>query len=222
MRIEGVNGNWAELYHADSVEMCHHCRIPAFDALIADPPYGIDYDPDAGEKKNRRFSVEDKLVGDTTVFDPSCWLELCAEKPCILWGGNNFASALPRGGWLVWDKRCGLKADKILGSPFELAWCSNPKLYDIARILHGGAVNADGAGIKRVHPTQKPVALMQFCLQVLRLQPGMTVLDPYMGSGSTGVAAMRSGLNFIGIELDHWYDNAVERITHESRLRKLI
>jgi len=188
--------------------ICGDCRtilptLEGIDAIVTDPPYGIDYDP----SRYRNAVFEKKIHGDKCEFDPTPFL---GARIVVMWGGNNFAHRLPRGGWLCWDKRCNERADKILGSPFELAWCSDPKKYRIKRLQHGGAINADGR-IKRVHPTQKPIELMRWCLDVLRVPEGATVLDPFCGSGTTGVACVQTGRNFIGIELDAGYCDIARR-----------
>jgi len=168
------------------------------DAVVTDPPYGIGYIGDG----------YDAIIGDDVRFDPSF---LCGFD-CIIWGANNFCQKLPAvGGWLCWDKRVTEAADGLRGSPFELAWTSIPKKYKILRLQHGGVKNADGEGIKRVHPTQKPVALMQWCLGFL--PDAETILDPFMGSGTTLVACAKLGRRGIGIELDpDYFQIACERV----------
>jgi len=183
--------------------------LESIDAIITDPPYGIDYDPSRYE----HAVMKKKIHGDKCEFDPAPFLD---APIVVMWGGNNFAHRLPRGGWLCWDKRCNERADKILGSPFELAWCSDPKKYKIKRLQHGGVINADGQQIKRVHPTQKPIELMRWCLDVLRVPEGATVLDPFCGSGTTGVACVQTGRNFIGIELDPGYCDIARRRISEA------
>jgi site-specific DNA-methyltransferase (adenine-specific) len=188
--IESVSIGRATLYLGD----CHEIlpTLPKVDAVVTDPPYGISYDP-----KQYRGSFKRGVVGDDSEFDPRAFLEMADEV--ILWGANNYTRHLPKGGWLCWDKRTNEDADRILGSPFELAWVKNPKRFKIARIMHASAINADGAGVPRVHPTQKPIRLMKWCLGQSSAQ---TILDPFMGSGSTGVAAVQMGREFIGIEID--------------------
>jgi DNA modification methylase len=168
------------------------------DAVVTDPPYGIGYVGDGYEK----------ILGDDRPFDPTFLL----GRDCIIWGANNFCQMLPKaGGWLCWDKRVTEAADGLRGSPFELAWSSKDRLYKILRLQHGGVKNADGEGIKRVHPTQKPIALMRWCLGFL--PNAETILDPFMGSGTTGVACVKEGRKFIGIELDpDYFDIACKRI----------
>jgi DNA modification methylase len=127
---------------------------------------------------------------------------LALSVPTIFWGGNNFSAKLPRGGWLCWDKRCSANADKMFGSPFELAWISDTRKFKMLRLQHGGVINADGYGHKRLHPTQKPINLMLWCIEFI---DGTTILDPFMGSGTTGVACLKTKRRFIGIEINPAY-----------------
>ncbi len=105
----------------------------------------------------------------------------------------------------------------MLGSPFELAWINMDRgYYRIYRIQHGGVINADGPNIKRVHPTQKPVALMRRIINDYT-EPGDLILDPFCGSGTTGVACVQTGRRFIGIEIDEGYaDIARARIANAA------
>jgi site-specific DNA-methyltransferase (adenine-specific)/modification methylase len=200
MKVEIGN---ATLYLGDCMDILP--TLDPVDAVITDPPYGINYVPYQKNAIKRK-----KIYGDNDVFNPEHLLKI-QSNVLIIWGANNFSMNLPLGGWLVWDKRTNEAADKILGSPFELAWHSNTKKYKIARIQHGGAKNADGEGIKREHPTQKPISLMKWCIE----QAGniKIILDPYMGSGTTGVAAIQMGRKFIGIERElSYFDIACKRI----------
>jgi len=154
-----------------------------------------------------------KIEGDNYIFDPSVFLKF---DNIILWGANNYTQNIPFGGWLVWDKRVNPKCDKMYGSPFELAWCSNKKMFKICRLQHGGVINADsefGNNQKRVHPTQKPIKLMEWCISLISKEDD-TIFDPFMGSGTTGIACVNTYRNFIGIEKNkEYYDIAVKRIT---------
>ena len=125
------------------------------------------------------------------------------SKFSVIWGANNFSDKMPVGGWLVWDKRCGESADRMFGSPFELAWTSRRTTFKFKRLQHGGAVNADGHGVRRVHPTQKPVELMRWCISLF--STARTIVDPYAGSGTTLIADMIEGRKAVGIELDEKY-----------------
>lgn len=203
-RIETIGD--ATLYLGDCREILP--TLGKVDAVVTDPPYGIGYEagtvPDSQE-----FAV---LHGDNSEPDLSAVFALDCQK--IIFGAENFYRQIPhRGRGLCWDKRGGIeRADKMLGSPFELAWEDRKTgYYRMARLLHGGVVNADGGGIQREHPTQKPIELMKRC--ILALKNVITILDPYMGSGTTGVAAIKLGRQFIGIEIDQkYFDIACRRI----------
>lgn len=194
------------IYHGDCREI-----LPSlsYDCIVSDPPYGIDY-----ESHHANSIAYGKIVGDAEAFDPQHLL----GGRAILWGGNNYANALPLGGWVVWDKRVTPAADAILGSPFELAWASNTKLYKIIRQQHGGAKNADAprgdvANAPRFHPTQKPVAVMTPCIDWVG---SGVVCDPYMGSGSTLIAAKALNRQAVGIEIEERYcEIAAKRLAQE-------
>jgi DNA modification methylase len=187
--------------------------LEGIDAVITDPPYGINRE--ASARPNATFSG--KLVGDEKEFDPSFWIKFAPT--ILMWGANNFSSRLPRGGWMVWDKRLHEDADRMLGSPFELAWTNKPACYKIIRVLHGGVINADsfkGIHGRRFHPTQKPILVMIKCMDYLRIPTDAFVLDPYMGSGSTGIACLRSKRRFVGIEIvPEYFEIAVKRVQNE-------
>jgi DNA modification methylase len=180
--------------------------LAGIDAVVTDPPYGIAYEA----SRYRGASFSGVMQGDDSDFDPQTLLAL--KKPTIIWGANNFSDRLPRGGWIVWDKRCCVEADRAFGSAFELAWISDCSKFKMLRLQHGGALNADGRGIAREHPTQKPIGLMKWCIGFVK---GQTICDPYMGSGTTGIACIRTGRKFIGIERD-----PVHFATAEQRIRR--
>ena len=195
----------ATLYLGDCMDILP--TLDKVDAVITDPPYGIG--EDGGDKNRRRgykpLVVHEKLSWDKDrpqieVFDA---MRKCSSTQ-IIWGGNYFADFLPPSmGWLYWDKKMG--GDFSDG---ELAWTSQKKaVRDFSKSPFAGLMG----GHNRVHPTQKPEALMQWCIQ----QAGNpeTILDPFMGSGTTGVAAIQLGRKFIGIEREpKYFDVACQRI----------
>jgi site-specific DNA-methyltransferase (adenine-specific) len=201
-------------YDQDGITIyCADCRT-AMRALrpswiVTDPPYGINYN---AEKQNLPGATKRKdIENDNGNFD----LEFIfrAEGNKVVFGANNFPHLLPhRGRWICWDKRVNEKADKMLGSPFELAWTSLESGYGwIYRIMHGGVVNADGG--KRYHPTQKPVRLFYRILEDFTKEDDL-ILDPFMGSGTTLIAARKLGRKAVGIEIDkHYCDIAIERLS---------
>ncbi len=214
-----VIGN-ATLYFGDCREVAP--TLHGVDAVITDPPYGMSYDTDS-----RRFSGAslvglpprgsgraDRVIhGDDEPFDPAAWL---AYPTVVLWGANHYAQRLPVGSTLIWLKR-SLQHYGTFLSDAEIAWekgghgvyCFYAEDSNARRRLeaNGSVFSVDGTA----HPTQKPIALMQWCL---RRNPGDLTLDPYMGSGTTGVACVMEGRRFIGIERDRrYFDIACERIS---------
>jgi site-specific DNA-methyltransferase (adenine-specific) len=195
---------------------CGDCReilanIEPHDGVVTDPPYGINVNTNinrfSGGKKNWRRGKASKrayngkaIAMDDADFDPRILLDLPGDK--VIWGWNNFPDLLPKGACLVWLKKGDAQFGTFL-SDAELAWMSKGHgVYCYPRTIV--------APYERVHPTQKPVRLMEWCIG--KLNP-KTVLDPFMGSGSTGVAAIRMGLRFTGIERDpDYFETACRRI----------
>ncbi len=199
----------ATLYCADCLEVLP--TLAQVDAVVTDPPYGVALDTDY--RRYGSATSYKKIAGDSQPLDFK-WL-FNIGKLQVVFGANNWYWQLPQlaqTGWLCWDKRCCEAADKVFGAPFELAWCSRARFFRIYRVQHGGAINADGANMPRYHPTQKPVILMRRILFDLTKE-GDTILDPFMGSGTTGVACVQTGRKFIGIEIDpDYFDIACKRI----------
>jgi DNA modification methylase len=195
-------------YYADDLVTIYHgdCRewTGAFGAVLTDPPYGIGaHEMTLGngarrvDRGDRDWDSERAEVG---------WL-VDAGVPTILWGGNYFGLP-PSRCWLVWDKGTG---DNDYAD-CELAWTN---LDRVVKRYYRGWVgqNARETSEQRYHPTQKPVSLMRWCLGFL---PAAIVLDPFMGSGSTLVAAKESGRPAIGIELEERYcEIAARRCSQE-------
>jgi hypothetical protein len=129
-----------------------------------------------------------------------------------IFGGNYFALP-PTSCWLIWDKLNG----KTDFADCELAWTNLDRAVRIFRHRWHGMLR-DSEKEKRFHPTQKPVALMKWVIEQLRIPEGATILDAYMGCGPVGVAAVSMGYNYIGIERDaRYFDIAVKRITDARR-----
>jgi site-specific DNA-methyltransferase (adenine-specific)/modification methylase len=205
MVAEKVTIGNCTLYHGDCREVLP--LLPACDLILTDPPYGIGY-----VATTPNATKHAAIVGDDALMDLR--FIFSTEAIVITWGANNYPELLPhRGRWICWDKRGGIEAaDRMLGSPFELAWSSVDHGYNkMIRLLHGGVVNADAANAKREHPTQKPIKLMEVCLA---MHPkAATVCDPFMGTGTTGVACVNLGKAFVGIECERQYfDVACRRI----------
>jgi DNA modification methylase len=175
------------------------------DALVTDPPYGIGADEAASKNEGKwgwkyyGESAWDRKRPPAEIFR----LMLAKSDQQIIWGGNYFTDYLrPTMRWLVWDKG---QRDFSLAD-VEMAWCSQDKA---ARIFtyHRSKALQDG----KEHPTQKPIALMKWCIGFV--PNARTILDPFMGSGTTGVAAIQMGKKFIGIERERkYFDIACRRI----------
>jgi len=157
------------------------------------------------------------IAGDDADFDPSHLLT--AADIVLIWGAHRFGSRLSAGSTLVWDKvPTGKVRDQGDG---EIAWLNvwPPRPVRIFRLLWDGvcvgpaARHEVTAGQSRVHPTQKPEALMSWCIAQARVPASGVICDPYMGAGSTGVAAVRAGYGFVGMELEPLYfETACRRI----------
>jgi len=165
------------------------------DAIITDPPYGI-----SADKKNAHSSIRDNSqwekkdwdkLPEKSTFDA---LLTMADKIAI-WGGNYFSHYLPPSPcWLVWRKPESETGFSLADA--ELCWTNTNGAVRMKTFLR-----RDG----NEHPTQKPVSLMSWCLSILKVPAGGVVLDPFMGSGTTGVSCMQNGFRFIGIEKDRGY-----------------
>ena len=195
-----VIGN-AELWHGDCREVLP--LLPTHDLLLTDPPYGI---ADLGGKWGKKAEWHwDKAPADNEAQF------LAAGRVQIVWGGNYFRLP-PSRGWLAWRK-----PDRVpSAADFELAWTSldmNARLIDHTI----AATNAERVG----HPTQKPLRVMAWSLSFA--PDALTVCDPFMGSGTTGVACAARGLAFTGIERERkYFDIACERIARAQAQGQLL
>tara|TARA_Y100000310_G_scaffold334407_1_gene414114 strand:+ start:132 stop:869 length:738 start_codon:yes stop_codon:yes gene_type:complete len=196
------------------------------DAVITDPPYGMNLRTDNFRRgrsaaSSARGQANDyaRVVGDDSPFDP---LPFLVFPRIVLFGANWYADKLPvSGAWIVWDKLDGLKGRRELGfndnSDCELIWTNKGVAARIIRHRWMGVMRGSERIDRRVHPTQKPVAVMVVIIRHYT-NPGDLVFDPFCGSGSTGVAAIRTGRRFLGAEIDPGYCAiARERIVAEAR-----
>jgi len=203
--------NKIELHLGDCLEIMPMLEADSVDAVITDPPYGIDLDKDGCNTRNKNRMI----IGDDKPFDPTPFIEY---PTVILWGANNYADKLPHGGWLAWDKRIyNDMSDLANQSDGELAWTNRTKRILFYRHLWVGAIRKTENG-KHYHPTQKPIILMKWCLKKFT-QEGDTILDPFMGSGTTGVACVQTGRNFIGIEIEPKYFEIAEKRIKKAQLQ---
>lgn len=172
------------------------------DAVVTDPPYGIGY----GAKHTKWSAKRGVVLGewDSEIPDVSALLDI--SENIIIWGGERFGLPIRRC-WLTWVKP---DAAPTFAST-EFAWTSwdKPARHFMQSI---SGMNAERIG----HPTQKPLRLMKWCVDFV--PDAETILDPFMGSGTTGVAAVQMGRRFIGIEREpKYFDIACKRIEDAQR-----
>jgi len=187
----------ATLYHADCRDVLP--TLPKFDLLLTDPPYGIG----AARGSHSNLKMADEDWDDFPPDTETIALARSRSVVSILWGGNYFVLP-PSRCFLFWDKT-PMPPSYAAG---ELAWTDLALNAD----KWNGKVGDETPVKFRSHPTQKPVGLMVWCLS--KVPTAKTVLDPFMGSGTTGVACAQSGRAFTGIERERkYFDIAVERIS---------
>ena len=218
MPFETVTIGPCTLIRGDCLEVLPTLR--GVDAVVTDPPYGTSNNCDytrfsGGQRKNatvRHGRIHKEIAGDSQPFDPSPWLQF---DDVILWGANNYSDRLPPGGWLVWDK----KQDGLEGqfmSDCEVAWRNSGCGVFLFRHRWDGFNRQTERG-EFHHPSQKPVALMRWCVE----RTEGLVLDPYMGSGSTGIGCVELEREFIGIESDpEHFAKACSRIRKAWKLER--
>ena len=204
-RIERIGD--CELHLADCRELLP--TLGHVDAVITDPPYGISLNTngtrfsggDTASQRGAGRNYSKPIIGDDSDFDPS---PLLIGSEQIIWGWNNFPDKLSKGACLIWIKRLDAAFGSFL-SDAETAWFSRGHGVYCFRDLSMQAETKT-----REHPTQKPIPLMTWCIKKTQAR---LILDPFMGSGSTGVACVKLGRKFIGIEIDpKYFDVACRRI----------
>lgn len=221
MRVEVIGD--ATLYLGDCMDILP--TLGKVDAVITDPPYGIDHPSDSarfsgGNTRRGIGSTHKKIQGDDKPFDPSF---LLSYDKAIVWGANCFPQYLQPGSMLIWLKRNDCALGSFL-SDAEVAWKKGGHGVYAFRHVFAGAMRAieAGTGVHGAsgHPTQKPVALMVWCID--QIGEAETILDPYMGSGTTGVACIQQGRKFIGIEREpKYFDIACRRIEQAEKQGQL-
>jgi site-specific DNA-methyltransferase (adenine-specific)/modification methylase len=207
-RVERIGR--ATLYLGDCRDILP--TLSKVDAVVTDPPYGI------GEAAGRA-KTRNRGINQIVDYGNDCWDDrpigadlFQAVKTAGRWNiifGGNYYDCPPAKCWLVWDKcNSGDFAD------CELAWTNLPKAVRIIRYLWNGMIRESGAQ-RGDHPTQKPLEVMKWCIGHLP-EPNKTILDPFMGSGTTGVAAIQMGRDFVGIEREERYFEAACRRIREA------
>ena len=157
--------------------------------VISDPPYGVAVvqNNSVGGRNLARVGFYHPVIGDDSIEAAKRFYAVCLElglNDIILWGGNYFSEFLPsKAGWIVWDKRGDIPSNNF--ADCELAWTSRDAPARVYKQVWMGMVKERESG-KRVHPTQKPVELIQFCIGLF---DAPIVFDGFLGSGTTTIAA---------------------------------
>lgn len=203
MSFEKVEIGNATLYRGDCREVLP--TLPKFDLVLTDPPYGIGFAAQPTKWSRDNVARESEEWDDDA---PDVMPIIAKGRLAMVWGGNHFKLPLSRG-WLSWVKPPGLPS---YGTT-ELCWTN---IAMPCRHLSCERCNGD----KEQHPTQKPIRLIKWCLSFA--PKAKTVCDPFMGSGTTGVACAEMGLQFTGIEREQkYFDIACRRIENAQRQSQL-
>ena len=214
-RVETIGR--ATLYLGDCRDILP--TLPKVDAVVTDPPYGLGGRL-ANDNANGEWGLcsKESLAWDkrTQPDEVGLAIDLCDDA--IVWGGNYYALPIARC-WLLWDKM-----QEHSGAHAEMAWTNLDRPVRTFRMARAAAFgvrpNGELNGDLKVHPTQKPEPLMRWCIGFL--PDAQTILDPFMGSGTTGVAAVQMGRDFIGIEREpKYFDIACKRIEDAQRQKDL-
>lgn len=203
--------NGIAIVHADCREVLPLLALESVDLVLTDPPYGDNHDTDystqfSGGKLRKDGSEKPRyryepVEGDTEKFDPAPLLKVAPRV--ILFGANRFSNRLPVGSLFVWDKRTPLGSKGVM-SDAEVAWYNQGRgVYIFSHMWDG--FNRASERHTNYHPTQKPVALMRWCILRARLPAGSLIIDPYMGSGPVLEAAKQLGYRAIGIDTVETY-----------------
>ncbi len=176
------------------------------DAVVTDPPYGLGDKWQGGKAKWPLHHVNGMAWDAATIPGVNALPDMATDA--IIWGGHLY-DLPPRRGWLVWDKI----VRNFTSGVMELAWSTLDQPVKAFNYAHG-----ELASEGKFHPTQKPLPLMQWCVEMTAGE----VLDPFMGSGTTGVACVNLGRKFIGIEINpDYFDIACRRIEEAYRQPRL-
>ena len=212
--MEKYKTDFLSLHHCDCMDLMKQTPDNYYSIALVDPPYGIGAENHAGNADNG-WKQWDKKDWDSSIPNEDYFTELFrVSKNQIIWGGNYFANLLPNSqGWIFWDK--GQRNFSLADG--ELCWTSFKKslrVFEMARAKAKASI-----GYEKIHPTQKPVELYDFCLNFAKLEQGDKILDTHFGSGSIALAVNKANqldkmnLHLTACEIDEEYINkAIERI----------
>lgn len=216
-----------KLWCADCLDVLPTLAAGSVDCVVTDPPYGMKCNTNSKRFSGGKHGTKNgtgrgrywpAVQGDDEPFDPLPWLSLTSR--CAFFGQQHFAERLPVGSTLVWIKKPASLYGTFL-SDADMCWIGKGHGVYVVECSFPPPVRAMDAGgdpcqPTGIHPTQKPVAVMNRAMEILRVDADESVLDPYMGSGTTGVACVRTGRRFMGVEIDRGYfEIAVKRIEAE-------
>jgi len=186
------------------------------DMVFTDPPYGMNVVKSNGYNNGLGDAIDGvvglvprnkyrKIIGDDSIDTAKKSIDLCKEIPIqIWWGANFYASHLPDNhAWICWDKENG----EGFFADGELAWTNQSKQLRIFKHLWKGMIKASEMFVKRVHPTQKPIALAEWCFE--NYGNPKSVIDLFLGSGSTLIACEKTNRKCYGMELDEHYCSVI-------------
>lgn len=204
-----------KIINADCMDVLKLLPDKCVDLVLTDPPYGINADKGAhgfGVSSSLRYSGNwDRVIPDADVFSQ---MRRVAQN-LLIWGGQYFTEKLPMSKcWVVWDK----KGDMNFNNPFsdvELAWTNFNGVSRKYTCVQQGFVSHDKS--ERIHPTQKPIQLFEWCLQNYS-EEGDLILDCFSGSGTTAIACHNLKRRFICIEKDkEYYEASVKRLENAQK-----
>ena len=191
------------------------------DMVFTDPPYGMFLDADYSKMVNKQGVAGKKhnnIIGDHERYEPShIFRDFDYVDEIIIFGADYFSEFIPNkneGSWLVWDKRVEDKYDKVIGSAFELAWSKKKRKREILRHEYSswGARMEGATENGKPHPTMKPVAMLS---DVINKTESKIIVDLFLGSGSTMVAAHQLNRKCYGMELDPKYCQVIVDRMHK-------
>lgn len=188
-----------QVIEGDCLDVMRGLPDGCVDAVVTDPPYGIGR-KSQDRRPTRGLRAEGVAPRQWDAEAPN--IDHCLIAPTVaVWGGNYFRLP-PSRGWLVWVNLASVPSMASV----ELCWTNRNQNAKHLELVRGPAKHE-----RAQHPTQKPVRLMLWCIEQLRLAPNSLILDPYCGSGTTGVAAIQAGHRFIGIERESAYCTTARR-----------
>ncbi len=202
-----VIGN-ATLYQGDCLGILSGFESKGADAVVTDPPYGLG-DRWTGGGWFQKGVFNGEVAFDSEPMHPRITAQILrVGMKIVIFGGNYFSGLPPSRCWLIWEKQ---KMEKM--AHFEMAWTNMDK--------PGKSITANRVNLQRdivEHPTQKPLKVMEWVIDQCDLKPDSLIVDPFMGSGTTGCAAHNLGHRFIGVEKEpDYFDIACGRIAKAQK-----